>query len=76
MVAALGSRGIGSAALGAEMLAATISGAPVPAEADLIDAVDPARFLSRRFRRGEAARASAAAEDQPPVGPIAGSLGA
>jgi hypothetical protein len=73
--AALGSRGIASACLGAEMLAAAIAGTPVPAEADLIDALDPARFLSRGFRRGEAARQRAAAADQPPVGPIAGSFG-
>ncbi|MGZ8261014.1 MAG: FAD-dependent 5-carboxymethylaminomethyl-2-thiouridine(34) oxidoreductase MnmC, partial [Caldimonas sp.] len=71
--AALGSRGIAAASLGAEILAALIAGAPVPAEADLIDAVDPARFLSRAFRRGEATRA--ALSDQPPVGPIAGSFG-
>jgi tRNA 5-methylaminomethyl-2-thiouridine biosynthesis bifunctional protein len=74
---ALGSRGIASAALGGQLLAAAISGAPAPAEADLIDAIDPARFTSRRFRRGEAARqAAAAVRDQPPVGPIAGSAGA
>ncbi|MEO5844866.1 MAG: FAD-dependent 5-carboxymethylaminomethyl-2-thiouridine(34) oxidoreductase MnmC [Caldimonas sp.] len=74
---ALGSRGIASAAFGAEILAAAISGAPLPAEADLLDAIDPARFLSRRFRRGEAARQRLAADrGQPPVGPIAGSAGA
>ena len=74
---ALGSRGIASAALGAELLAAAITGAPLPAEADLLDAVDPARFLSRRFRQGEAARQRlAAGPGQPPVGPIAGSAGA
>ncbi|MDQ6640108.1 MAG: FAD-dependent 5-carboxymethylaminomethyl-2-thiouridine(34) oxidoreductase MnmC, partial [Pseudomonadota bacterium] len=74
--AALGSRGIASAALGAQLLAAAITGAPVPAEADLLDALDPARFLSRRFRRDEAARGLApAGQGQPPVGPIAGSAG-
>jgi len=57
------------------MLAATIAGSPVPAEADLVDAVDPARFLSRRFRSAEAERERRADEDQPPVGSIAGSLG-
>ncbi|HSC65364.1 MAG TPA: FAD-dependent 5-carboxymethylaminomethyl-2-thiouridine(34) oxidoreductase MnmC [Caldimonas sp.] len=73
---ALGSRGIASAALGAEVLAASITGAPLPAEADLLDAIDPARFLARRFRRDEAARQGAAASRvQPPVGPIAGSAG-
>jgi tRNA 5-methylaminomethyl-2-thiouridine biosynthesis bifunctional protein len=75
--AALGSRGIASAAFGAELLAAAITGAPLPAEADLLDAVDPARFLSRGFRRGEAARQRGPEGlGQPPVGPIAGSAGA
>jgi tRNA 5-methylaminomethyl-2-thiouridine biosynthesis bifunctional protein len=32
-------------------LAAAIAGAPMPLEADLLDAVDPARFASRAFRR-------------------------
>jgi len=74
---ALGSRGIASAALGAEVLAAAIVGAPLAAEADLLDAIDPARFLTREFRRGEAARRRpAAGRAQPPVGPIAGSAGA
>lgn len=72
--AALGSRGIASASLGARLLAATITGAPSPVEADLIDAVDPARFVSRQFRREESARnREAAAGAQPPA---AGSLGA
>ena len=74
---ALGSRGIASAAFGAEVLAAAIAGAPLPAEADLLDAIDPARFLTRGFRRDEAARQRATASRvQPPVGPIAGSAGA
>lgn len=41
----LGSRGITSAALGARVLAAWITGAPMPVEAALRDAVDPARWL-------------------------------
>jgi tRNA 5-methylaminomethyl-2-thiouridine biosynthesis bifunctional protein len=48
---ALGSRGITWSALGARLLAALITGAPAPLEASLIDAVDPARFVSRRARR-------------------------
>jgi tRNA 5-methylaminomethyl-2-thiouridine biosynthesis bifunctional protein len=76
VLAALGSRGIASAAFGAQLLAAAIAGAPSPAEADVLDAVDPARFLSRRYRRDEAARARASVlPGQPPVGPIAGSAG-
>jgi len=48
---ALGSRGITWSALGARLLASLITGAPAPLEASLIDAVDPARFVSRRARR-------------------------
>lgn len=48
---ALGSRGITWSALGAQVLAALISGAPAPIEASLLDAVDPARFIARRARR-------------------------
>ena len=50
---ALGSRGITWAALGAQLLASTISGAPLPLPVALRDAVDPARFALRRQRRGE-----------------------
>ena len=48
---ALGSRGIGWSALGAPVLASIIAGAPVPLEASLLDAIDPARFIARRVRR-------------------------
>ena len=51
---ALGSRGITWSALGARLLAATIAGAPLPLEASLVDAVDPARFVSRQVRRAAA----------------------
>ncbi len=50
---ALGSRGITWSALGAQTLAALISGAPVPLEASLLDAVDPARFAARRTRHAQ-----------------------
>jgi tRNA 5-methylaminomethyl-2-thiouridine biosynthesis bifunctional protein len=74
---ALGSRGIASSALGAQLLAAAIAGAPAPVEVDLLDAVDPARFLVRQFRRDEASRQAASPVFvQPPVGPMAGSAGA
>ena len=72
--AALGSRGIASASLGARLLAATITGAPSMVEADLIDAVDPARFISRQFRRDESARNHEASSGTQP--PTAGSPGA
>ena len=48
---ALGSRGITWAALGAQVLASSITGAPQPLEADLLDAIDPARFAVRAARR-------------------------
>ena len=47
----LGSRGIAGSVLGAQVLASGITGAPMPLEADLLDAVDPARFASRAHRR-------------------------
>ena len=51
LFSALGSRGIAWAELGAQVLAAQISGAPVPLEASLVDALDPARFTLRAARR-------------------------
>lgn len=48
---ALGSRGITWSALGAQVLASWVTGTPAPLEASLLDAVDPARFVSRRVRR-------------------------
>ena len=48
---ALGSRGITWSTLGARTLASWITGAPSPIEASLIDAIDPARFISRGARR-------------------------
>ena len=52
--AGLGSRGITWSALGGQILAASVSGAPMPVEASLVDAVDPARFVARRYRRAGA----------------------
>ena len=49
---ALGSRGLAFAALAAELVAAGIEGEPMPVERDLADALDPARVLLRRLRRG------------------------
>ncbi len=48
---ALGSRGITWSTLGARALASWITGIPAPLEASLLDAIDPARFLSRSARR-------------------------
>jgi tRNA 5-methylaminomethyl-2-thiouridine biosynthesis bifunctional protein len=44
---ALGTRGLTTAALGGALIAAQASGAPWPLEADLADALDPARFVLR-----------------------------
>ena len=51
----LGSRGISWCALGAQVLAASVAGAPAPLEARLLDAIDPARFSVRRARRSATA---------------------
>ena len=58
----LGSRGIAWSALGGRVLAAAICGAPAPLEATLLDAIDPARFVSRALRRqaADAVQSSAA----------------
>lgn len=72
VIAALGSRGIASSALGGPVLAALIAGAPVPVEADLLDAIDPARFVSRSSRRGSRRTGATSDEIQTPLGPIAG----
>ena len=51
---ALGSRGMTWAALAAEIVASRISGEPMPVEASMLKALDPARFLekSARTRKG------------------------
>ncbi len=50
---ALGSRGLTTAALGGELIAAQICDAPWPLEADLVDAIDPARFSRKRLAAPE-----------------------
>ncbi len=47
-----GSRGLVWAALAAELLASQLDGDPLPLETELVDAIDPARFLLRAARRG------------------------
>ena len=54
---ALGSRGITWSALCAEVLAGSISGAAMPLEASLLDAIDPARFAVRAWRGASRAQA-------------------
>lgn len=48
----LASRGLTWAWLAAELLASRLEHEPLPLETDLADALDPARFLLRRLRRG------------------------
>jgi tRNA 5-methylaminomethyl-2-thiouridine biosynthesis bifunctional protein len=48
---ALGSRGLIWAPLAAQMLAAWMEGTPMPLQADLVDALDPARWLVRKARQ-------------------------
>jgi len=48
----MASRGLTWAALAGDILASLIAGEPPPLEADLLDAIDPARFLLQRVRRG------------------------
>ncbi|GAA0748611.1 FAD-dependent 5-carboxymethylaminomethyl-2-thiouridine(34) oxidoreductase MnmC [Ideonella azotifigens] len=52
LLTALGSRGITLSPLLGEVLAAWITGAPVPLSSSLLDAIDPARFVARAARRG------------------------
>lgn len=47
----LGSRGLLWSLLAGELLASQLSGEPLPLEGDLVDALDPARFLMRAKRQ-------------------------
>ena len=49
----LGSRGLVTAPLCAAMIAAEIAGAPAPVEADVAEALHPARFFIRDIKRGK-----------------------
>jgi tRNA 5-methylaminomethyl-2-thiouridine biosynthesis bifunctional protein len=66
----LGSRGISSCALGAQVLAAWVTGGAMPVEAGLVDAVDPARWRTRAVRRASAAPASSESPAQGPGGTV------
>ncbi|MBI1905226.1 MAG: bifunctional tRNA (5-methylaminomethyl-2-thiouridine)(34)-methyltransferase MnmD/FAD-dependent 5-carboxymethylaminomethyl-2-thiouridine(34) oxidoreductase MnmC [Rhodocyclales bacterium] len=50
-VSGFGARGLVWAALAAEVLASTLDGDPLPLERDLVDAIDPARYLLRPARK-------------------------
>ncbi|HEY4372517.1 MAG TPA: bifunctional tRNA (5-methylaminomethyl-2-thiouridine)(34)-methyltransferase MnmD/FAD-dependent 5-carboxymethylaminomethyl-2-thiouridine(34) oxidoreductase MnmC [Burkholderiales bacterium] len=54
LIGGLGSRGLTWAALAGEIVASQIDGEPLPVEADLLESIDPARFLVRRLKRGQA----------------------
>ncbi|EMF83006.1 tRNA U-34 5-methylaminomethyl-2-thiouridine biosynthesis protein MnmC [Leptospira weilii serovar Topaz str. LT2116] len=47
----LGSRGVLSSFLGAEILASLILGEPAPVESSILESLHPARFLYRRIRK-------------------------
>ena len=47
-----GSRGMTSCFISAEMIAAQIEGTPLPLAQELVDLVNPARFIIRRLKRG------------------------
>lgn len=53
---AYGSRGLVWAALGAELIASQIEGEPLPMGRDLVEDLDPARYLLRALRQGTARR--------------------
>lgn len=61
---AYASRGLTWAALGAELIASRLEGEPLPLEADLADAIDPARLLLRALRHGRALDAAEAGPEQ------------
>lgn len=65
LLCGLGSRGLTMAPLLAELVAARIAGTPLPLEQELVDAVDPARFLVRAARASSAAGAAAAPATSP-----------
>jgi tRNA 5-methylaminomethyl-2-thiouridine biosynthesis bifunctional protein len=51
VASALGSRGLTLAALLGEALASLVCSEPVPLERDLLESIDPARFVLRTLRR-------------------------
>ena len=46
-----GSRGITGTPLCADLLASKITGQPLPVDAQLVDALDPSRFIVRKRKR-------------------------
>ena len=50
VLSALGSRGLTQAALGGQVLASWLTGAPIPAPVSLLNTIDPGRFVARAAR--------------------------
>ncbi len=48
---ALGSRGLTTALISAELIASQVCGAPLPLEKSIVDTLHPARFLMRQIKR-------------------------
>lgn len=66
----LGSRGITWAALSGQLLAHWVTGSPCPVEADLRDALDPARWQVRAITKAQStAEPRPASGEHPPGGP-------
>jgi tRNA 5-methylaminomethyl-2-thiouridine biosynthesis bifunctional protein len=61
-----GSRGLTWAPLAAQVICAWLEGSPMPLEADLLDAIDPARWQVRAYRRAAVGEAVGEAEGQTP----------
>ncbi len=61
-MSALGSRALTSALLGAEIIAASIDGTPLPVERAIHDALHPARFAARGIKRNHGAGAVTASQ--------------
>lgn len=59
LLTGLGGRGLLWSVLGAEVIAARLNGEPGVVEPELLEAVDPARFLKRMLRRARSTRTEA-----------------
>ncbi len=62
-----GSRGLTWAPLAAQVIMAWLDGTPMPLEADLLDAIDPARWRVKAHRRGPVGEADRSITDESPA---------
>jgi tRNA 5-methylaminomethyl-2-thiouridine biosynthesis bifunctional protein len=53
IAAGFGSRGLTTSGLSAALLAAVLTGEPLPVQATLYQQLHPARFLIRQLKRGQ-----------------------